>query len=261
MLGIKGFDKNLCIKGVQFKVGETYKYENWENEMYDNMVYAVFGFFDEVFNIFHFFPFNGLNRYCIVEVTGDTIKDSKEYRIVKEFKIVKELYGDQLFQHFATEHHKVFDEIVQYKSDGGHGCTIEGNFSCGVSKQSEVILKGRGYRTTMLNCGYSTRSYAIGDSSMAINRGNHSNAVSIGDNSVAYVDGIDSTAVCCGEDAIAIANGEQPMAMGMFKGSVLFLVERDCSGKIINHASVYVDGENIKTNKYYSLKNGKLIEL
>ena len=62
-----------------------------------------------------------------------------------------------------------------------------------------------------------------------------------------------------GKSGVAVGLGEKAMASGAV-GAVLVLTERDSRYNIINAAAVIVDGEKIKADTYYTMKNGEIVE-
>ena len=63
-----------------------------------------------------------------------------------------------------------------------------------------------------------------------------------------------------GKGGVAVGLGKEAMASGAI-GAVLVLTERDSRYNIINAAAVIVDGEKIKANTYYAMKNGEIVEV
>ena len=62
-----------------------------------------------------------------------------------------------------------------------------------------------------------------------------------------------------GKGGVAVGLGNEAMASGAI-GAVLVLTERDSGYNIINAAAVIVDGEKIKADTYYTMKNGEIVE-
>ena len=63
-----------------------------------------------------------------------------------------------------------------------------------------------------------------------------------------------------GKGGVAVGLGKEAMAIGAI-GAVLVLTERDSRYNIINAAAVIVDGEKIKADTYYTMKNGEIVEV
>ena len=90
---------------------------------------------------------------------------------------------------------------------------------------------------------------------MATNTGDRSAATNTGDRSAAEVSGNESFAICTGFDG---------MAKGSL-GSYIALAEygRDEDGEmhVINFKTHKVDGQTVKADTWYTLKNGKFCEV
>lgn len=80
-----------------------------------------------------------------------------------------------------------------------------------------------------------------------------------GDRSAATNTGYRSAANVCGEESIAVVTGYGGKASGAI-GCWLVLTERDDSMHILGVQAVCVDGRTIKTDTYYKLVNGKVVE-
>ena len=90
----------------------------------------------------------------------------------------------------------------------------------------------------------------------AANAGNYG-AANAGDCGAAVVR--DGGKAKVGKGGVAVGLGNEAMASGAI-GAVLVLTERDSGYNIINAAAVIVDGEKIKADTYYTMKNGEIVE-
>ena len=97
------------------------------------------------------------------------------------------------------------------------------------------------------------------DSAREYNTGDCSAATNTGDCSAATNTGYCSAAVVSGDDSIAFVSGYQSKAKGA-KGCWLVLTERDDGMHIVDVQAVMVDGETIKADTFYTLKDKKIIE-
>lgn len=89
------------------------------------------------------------------------------------------------------------------------------------------------------------------DNNKESNTGNYSAATNTGDYSAATVDGKESVAISLG------ASGYAKGAIGCW----IVLAERDTESEHrIDIKSFYVDGEKVKANTFYILRNGELVE-
>ena len=105
----------------------------------------------------------------------------------------------------------------------------------------------------------SAREYNTGNYSAATNTGYCSAATNTGDYSAATNTGNRSAAAVSGDDSIAFVSGYQSKAKGA-KGCWLVLTERDDGMHIVDVQAVMVDGETIKADTFYTLKDKKIIE-
>ena len=100
--------------------------------------------------------------------------------------------------------------------------------------------------------------------SAATNTGDCSAATNTGDRSAATNTGDRSAAEVSGEESIAIVTGKDSKARGAL-GCWLVLTERgEWDGKtypIIDVRAIKVDGEEIKPNTWYGLKDGNVVEM
>ena len=101
------------------------------------------------------------------------------------------------------------------------------------------------------------------EGSVAINTGNHSTAINNAVESIALNMGRRAEASVTEEGSIAIATGIQSRAKGGL-GSAIVLVERTSWNgdryPINNIKAAIVDGEKIKADTWYMLKNGEFVE-
>ena len=95
-----------------------------------------------------------------------------------------------------------------------------------------------------------------GDWSAATNTGNRSAATNTGDRSAATNTGDQSAATNTGKDGVAVSWGRRGKARGE-KGCYLVLAEYDDSNNLVCAKMEKVDGERIKENTFYTLKNGE----
>lgn len=93
---IKGFDKNLCCRGVQFEVGKIYDTGAKDDEirLCSNTVYHYCDNIEQVHTHYSCNPAYQ-NRFCEIEVLGAEITDGRKCGSNK-IKLVREIVGDEL---------------------------------------------------------------------------------------------------------------------------------------------------------------------
>ena len=166
------------------------------------------------------------SRYCEVDLDTNeqTGEDSK--RVGKKIKIETEIGLSGLIQAGV----KFILEKVDFKS----------------AKES--------------NTGYQSAATDTGDWSVATNTGDWSAATNTGNQSAATNTGNRSAATVGGAESIAVVTGYGSKAKGAV-GCWLVLTERDEKMHILGVQAVCVDGETIKADTFYMLKNGAIIEV
>ena len=94
---IKGFDENLCCRGIQFEIGKEYKIAT--DRKLELCTDTVFHYCDTLRNVHEFYSVTKNNRYCEIEVLGEEIHDNecKKYGS-NHIKILREIAGEELKQ-------------------------------------------------------------------------------------------------------------------------------------------------------------------
>ena len=232
----KGFDKNMKCRGFQYEIGGTY--ETDEAEICKLGFHAC----ENPLDVLQYYdPAN--SRFCLVDLdaNSDTSDDSK--RVGRKIHIEAEIGINGLISagvKFILEHIKS-DSAQEYNTGD---CSAATN---------------TGYRSAATNTGYRSAATNTGNYSAATNTGDRSAATNTGDCSAATNTGNYSAATVSGDDSIAFVSGYQSKAKGA-KGCWLVLTERDDGMHIVDVQTVMVDGETIKADTFYTLKDKKIIE-
>ena len=137
--------------------------------------------------------------------------------------------------------------------------TNTGNYSAATNTGNSSAATNTGNYSTATNTGNYSAATNTGNYSTATNTGNYSAATNTGHSSAATNTGNYSTAKVEGKESIAIVTGKDSKACGAL-GCWLVLTERDERNVIIEVKAVRVDGETIKENTWYKLKDGQIIE-
>ena len=120
-----------------------------------------------------------------------------------------------------------------------------------------------GYHGAASATGYHGAASATGDWGAASATGNQGAASATGDHGAASATGYQGAASATGKDSVALAAGYQGKAKGA-KGCVICCVERgDWNGEtypILAAKAAIVDGETIKADTWYTLKDGEFVE-
>ena len=228
--GFKGFDKNLKCRGYQFEVGKTF--------IHNGKVKACstgFHFCENPIDVLHYYN-AGNSRFCEVEGSGEISKDGSDSKVaVSELHISAEVTLGALVKMGI----KFILDKVEYK---------------------DIDKATLGQSSTAATSGESSTAATSGYSSTAATSGYMSTAATSGESSTAATSGDMSTAIVEGNNSIAISTGRDGRARGI-KGCWIVLAERNEDGSILSVQSFEVDGEKVKENTLYTLKNGQLQEV
>ena len=278
----KGFDKDLKCRGFQYEIGKEYE----ENAA--DICHKGFHACENPMDVFGYYnPAD--SRYCEVDLDTNEQTEEDSKRVGKKIKIETEIGLSGLIQAGV----KFILEKVDFKSakESNTGeqsaATNTGARSAAMSagRQSAATNTGRqsaatstgeqsaatntGARSAAMNTGYQSaatntgaRSAATntGYQSAATNTGNQSAATNTGARSAATNTGNWSAATVGGAESIAVVTGYGSKAKGAV-GCWLVLTERDEKMHILGVQAVCVDGETIKADTFYMLKNGAIIEV
>ena len=115
---IKGFDKDLCCRGMQFEVGKTYGTGAKDNKikLCSNTVFHYCNSIEQVHIYYSCDPAKH-NRFCEIEVLGAEVADGEKCGS-NRIKIVREIIGDEL-------------KVLTRQVDGNTGLFNSGNLNSG----------------------------------------------------------------------------------------------------------------------------------
>ena len=125
--------------------------------------------------------------------------------------------------------------------------TNTGSWSAATNTGKWSAATNTGNRSAATNTGYRSAATNTGDWSAATNTGKWSAATNTGNW---------SAATNTGKDGVAVSWGRRGKARGE-KGCYLVLAEYDDSNNLVCAKMEKVDGERIKENTFYTLKNGE----
>jgi hypothetical protein len=246
----KGFDKDLKCRGFQYEIGKEYELKEGEHPVACERGFHACPNPNDLFAFYS--PSEG-NRYCEVELSGE-IDDSESDKIAaSRIKIIKEL--------------TIF-EVANLKKDYTESHTDDkksntGNRSSASNTGNWSSASNTGDCSSASNTGDCSSASNTGDWSSASNTGDCSSASNTGDWSSASNTGYRSSAEVTGKDSVAAVFGYDCKARAA-KGCALFLTERgEWNGEtypILNVLAVIVDGEKVKADTWYQLKDGELKE-
>ena len=233
VIAYKGFDKDMKCRGFQYEVGKEYECGG-EIRACGNGFHAC----ENPLDVFGYYP-PANSRYCEVEQSGNTDRDSSDSKIASgKIRIIREI---------------------------GLGGIIEAGVKHILDKADKTNDKATntGDRSAATNTGDWSAATNTGNQSAATNTGNRSAAANTGNRSAATNTGDWSAASVEGKDSVAIVTGYDSKASGA-AGCWIVLTERgewDGETYPIKEVKAFkVDGEKIKPGVFYKLIDGEAVE-
>ena len=230
MKAYKGFDKNMQCNGFQYEEGKTYEHDG-DIEVCKSGFHACTNPLD----VLAYYPAYQDSVYREVECEGDIQTHSEDSKLACSKITVGAEIGLMGLVKLGVK--ALFERVKKEKPE---------QYTLG--DQSTAATSG--YRSTAATSGYR---------STAATSGEQSTAATSGYQSTAATSGYQSTAVVFGEESIAVANGYGAKAKGPLNRYIA-VTEYDENFHLIDFQAIKVDGERIKPDTYYVLKNGEFVE-
>ena len=254
----KGFDKDMQCRGFQYEVGKEYDMDG-EIKCCNRGFHAckspleVWDYYDML-----------KSRFAEVEQTGKIDEEEKSTKVCSShIKIKAELKLADIIN-IGVEWLKDITSPFKVKTDGvlndnggkkkqigssGYSAKIgSSGYSAQIGSSGDYAKIGSsGYSAKIGSSGYSAKIGSSGDYAQIGSSGDYAK--------------IDST----GEDSVIMCAGNKSKAKAKI-GSWITLAEWEWSDEKNRYVPVcvkteYVDGENIKADTWYQLKNGKFVEV
>ena len=235
MKAYKGFDKDLKCRGFQYEIGK--EYEEKEAQTCENPL-----------EVFRYYPPCDGNRYCEVEQDRELSKHGGDSKVAStKIKIGVELGLKGLVQAGVSF---ILDK-VNWKADAA---TNTGDQSVAVNSGNYSVAVNTGTQSAAVNLGFR---------SAAVNSGDWSATTNTGDRSAAMNTGFRSAAEVSSGGSVAIVTDYQSKAKAGLGSAIVIAERNDWNGEtypLINIKAAIVDGEKIKADTWYTLKNGEFVE-
>ena len=239
----KGFDKDLKCRGFQYEIGKTY--EEPTAELCEKGFHAC----EYPLDVFEYYSPGNMSRYCEVdldEVSGKKdVEDSK--RCGKKIAVKAEIDIAGLVK-----------AAVDYTMEKA----IPENSEHATGDQSAASTTGD--RSAASATGWQSAASTTGRQSAASTTGRQSAASTTGRLSAASATGWCGAASATGEESVAAALGNDSKAKGAL-GCWIVLAEWGIGEEFNLHRKdvqcFKVDGETVKPNTWYTLKDGRPVEV
>ena len=257
----KGFDKDLKCRDFQYEVGNTY--EEPTAELCEKGFHAC----EHPLDVFKYYAPGNMSRYCEVDlddVSGkNDVEDSK--RCGKKIAVKAEIGiaglvkadVDFVMENIKDENKEANTGFRSASTNTGFrsASTNTGDYSASTNTGNCSASTNTGDYSASTNTGFRSASTNTGDYSASTNTGNYSASTNTGFRSKADVSGKESVAAALGADSKAKG------ALGCW----LVLAEWGTDEKFNWHRKdvqcFKVDGETVKPNTWYTLKDGRPVEV
>ena len=241
MKAYKGFDKDLKCRGFQYEIGKEYEEEK--------AIACSCGFHacEMPLDAFNHYPPTG-NRFCEVEQSGEMSRDSSDSKVAStKIKIGAEIGIAGLAK----------AQVEWVKKTIG--------FDAAVKKADESPDKhATGNQGAASATGYQGAASATGYQGAASATGNRGAASATGYQGAASATGDQGAASATGRGGIAVASGYEGKVMGALGCAIVCCERGDWDGEtypLLAVVSAIVDGEVIKADTWYTVKDGEFIEV
>ena len=229
----KGFDKDLKCRNFQYEIGKTY--EESTAELCESGFHAC----ERPLDVFKYYAPGKMSRYCEVnldDVSDQMSNDSK--RCGKKISVKAEIGIAGLVRaqiQYVNEHTTMKHTDPKHATAGDFGAATAGESGAATAGNFGAATAGKYGAATAGKYGAAT----AGKYGAATSRG----YVSVGENG-------------CG-----LVRGENVKIKGGMGAILVIAVENDADYGIKEWKAFVVDGENIKPDTWYKLKNGDLVEV
>ena len=245
-IGYKAFNPGMICRGKQYE--ENAVFEEPEAKICNTGMHYCKNPFD-VLEHYGFVNDNAeINEFAEVEALADEKTDDGRKFCTTKLKI-----GAKLSIHNFVN---AFVEFTLKRTNGESTATNTGDRSAATNTGKQSAATNTGNWSAATNTGNRSAATNTGNQSAATNTGNWSAATNTGNWSAATNTGDWSAATNTGKDGVAVSWGRRGKARGE-KGCYLVLAEYDDSNNLVCAKMEKVDGERIKENTFYTLKNGE----
>ena len=286
----KGFDENLCCRGFQYEIGREYETEKAE------ACSSGFHACEMPLDVFVYYP-PAKSRYCEVEQAGELSKNGDDSKVAStKIKIGAEIGIPGLVK-AQVEYVKnrctneCNAEPGKPATAGNRGAATAGEYGAATAGNAGAATAGNAGAATAGNAGAATAGNA--GAATAGNRGaataGNAGAATAGEYGAAtageygaatagyagaatagyagaatagYAGAATSRgSVTVGENGAGTVRGDKAKIRGGMGAILVCAIEHDASYDIASWAAAVVDGETIKADTWYTVRDGKFVEV
>ena len=245
MKAYKGFNADMTCRGFQYKEGETY------HEDIADLCHKGFHACERPLDVLAYYPPNSsvYHEVELEEVSDEREDDSKV--CAKTIRVGARMDIASLV--------KASVEYTMFKCDGSRSKHTTGDWSVASATGDYSVASATGDYSVASATGDWSVASATGFKGVASATGFQGAASATGFQGVASATGCRGAASANNPTAIAVAWGHFGRAKGVLGAHIVCAKWRN--GKLVDAKMAVVDGDKIKADTYYMLKNGEFAEV
>ena len=253
----KGFDKDLKCRDFQYEIGKTY--EEPTADLCEKSFHAC----ERPLDVFRYYEPGKMSRYCEVDLDDVSAqKDNDSKRCGKKIAVKAEIGITGLVKaqiEYVKERTTMEYTDPKQATAGDSGAATAGYSGAATAGYSGAATAGWYGAATAGDSGAATAGY-----SGAATAG-YSGAATAGWYGAAtagrYGAATSRGSVSVGENGCGLVRGENAKIKGGMGAILVIAVENDVDYGIKEWKAFVVDGETVKPDTWYTLKDGKPVEV
>ena len=269
----KGFDKDLKCRDFQYEIGKTY--EEPTAELCEKGFHAC----EYPLDVFRYYEPGKMSRYCEVDLDDVSAqKDNDSKRCGKKIAVKAEIGITGLVKaqiEYVKEHTTMEYTDPKQATAGRYGAATAGRYGAATAGRYGAATAGESGAATAGESGAATagRYGAATAGRYGAATAGESGAATAGESGAAtagwygaatagrYGAATSRGSVSVGENGCGLVRGENAKIKGGMGAILVIAVENYMDYSIKEWKAFVVDGENIKPNTWYTLKDGKPVEV
>ncbi|EMF5608521.1 hypothetical protein RPU36_002099 [Acinetobacter baumannii] len=251
----KGFDKNLQCRGFQYEIGKTFEHKG-KVEACGSGFHAC----EYPLDVFGYYAPGELNRFAVVEQSGDLSRDSSDTKVASKSITIKAEVDIPFLVKAAIEYTTSRCEPIKKEShafaDQDRGQAVAtGDKSASSATGNWAASSATGDNSASSATGDNSASSATGYKSASSATGNWAASLTTGHYSESQIKDQEAD-----QYGVAISTGYEGKAKAS-EGSAIVLTHRNSDGEILHIRASKVGENGIKADTWYQLDaNGQFVE-
>ena len=263
MKAYKGFNADMTCRGFQYKEGETY------HEDIADLCHKGFHACEYPLDVLAYYPPNSsvYHEVELEEVSDEREDDSKvcakTIRVGARMDIASLVKASVEYTMFKCDGSRSKHTTGDYSAASATGdwsaASATGDYSVASATGDWSVASATGFQSVASATGFQGVASATGSHGVASATGFQGAASATGFQGVASATGSHGVASANNPTAIAVAWGPFGRAKGVLGAHIVCAEWRN--GKLVDAKMAVVDGDKIKADTYYMLKNGEFAEV